>query len=67
VNFDCPNCITPWKCNGPHLEKISHIHYKFDYGYFLFCENKWNLIPFEKKLSIEDLMEMLEVFKYLDE
>lgn len=16
----CPNCITPWKCNGPHLE-----------------------------------------------
>ena len=17
--FDCPNCVTPWKCNGPHI------------------------------------------------
>ena len=16
----CPNCVTPWKCNGPHLQ-----------------------------------------------
>lgn len=18
----CPNCITPWKCNGPHIEEL---------------------------------------------
>jgi hypothetical protein len=17
--FECPNCVTPWKCNGPHI------------------------------------------------
>jgi len=17
----CPNCVTPWKCNGPHIER----------------------------------------------
>ena len=19
IDYMCPNCITPWKCNGPHL------------------------------------------------
>ena len=19
--YMCPNCLTPWKCNGPHTEK----------------------------------------------
>lgn len=19
VDYMCPNCVTPWKCNGPHL------------------------------------------------
>lgn len=19
VEYMCPNCVTPWKCNGPHL------------------------------------------------
>jgi hypothetical protein len=25
VNEDdmCPNCVTPWKCNGPHIEKVT--------------------------------------------
>ena len=22
VDYDlCPNCITPWKCNGPHIPR----------------------------------------------
>lgn len=20
-DYMCPNCVTPWKCNGPHLQK----------------------------------------------
>ena len=19
--YMCPNCLTPWKCNGPHIEE----------------------------------------------
>lgn len=19
-DYMCPNCVTPWKCNGPHLD-----------------------------------------------
>jgi len=19
--YMCPNCVTPWKCNGPHIEE----------------------------------------------
>jgi len=21
ADWMCPNCVTPWKCNGPHLER----------------------------------------------
>ena len=20
-DYMCPNCVTPWKCNGPHIEE----------------------------------------------
>jgi hypothetical protein len=32
--FECPNCVTPWKCNGPHitggLEFTAHIDAAID-------------------------------------
>jgi hypothetical protein len=21
ADYMCPNCVTPWKCNGPHIPK----------------------------------------------
>lgn len=23
--YMCPNCVTPWKCNGPHIEDIEDV------------------------------------------
>ena len=32
--FECPNCVTPWKCNGPHItggpEFTAHIDAAID-------------------------------------
>lgn len=41
----CPNCVTPWKCNGPHIalpDRIvvdQHGHYWRDYGDY------WSMCP----------------------
>lgn len=23
-DYMCPNCVTPWKCNGPHIPEVPH-------------------------------------------
>jgi hypothetical protein len=33
--MECPNCITPRKCNGPHLEKSWEGLYNSTDGYFM--------------------------------
>jgi hypothetical protein len=41
----CPNCINPYKCNGPHVFTLSDKVYKCEYGYLIkrrmgFCANR---------------------------
>lgn len=63
--MDCPNYLTPWKCNGPHLKKMSEIHYLSNEGYYLFNE-KWIFIPFEKQFDENQLLEIAETLKFLN-
>ena len=66
--MECPNCITPWKCNGPHLELVSNIHYKSEYGYFLNkSNNHWVFLPFEKELDSDILLGIMDTLKNLNE
>lgn len=62
--MDCPNCLTPWKCNGPHLYKKSDIHYSFDYGYFLLENRQWHFLPSEKKLNKEQLNDIIDILNW---
>lgn len=39
--MDCPNCQTPWKCNGPHLLKGSEYHYQSIDGYYIKEKDYW--------------------------
>ena len=49
----CPNCVTPWKCNGPHIlegdnEMNEHV-------------SKWRELDEEQKaIAIELLTELIE-------
>ncbi len=65
---NCPNCVTYWKCNGPHLEKMSEIHYRSCDGYYLFDSplKQWVFVPFEKNFNEENLTSILETLKYLN-
>lgn len=68
--MNCPNCITPWKCNGPHLEKINDSHYKCEYGYFLrnpspFID-EWAFIPLEKSFKASILQEIIDTLNYFN-
>jgi hypothetical protein len=51
-----------------NLEKISDLHYKCPYGYFIFKKNEseWVFIPFEKEFNTEELMEVFGILKSLD-
>ena len=44
----CPNCVTPWKCNGPHLTAESM--------------SKWQGLDQEQKagIAVELIKELLE-------
>ncbi len=53
--MECPNCITPWKCNGPHLEQMSDSIYKSIHGYFLIKNDRWIFTPVDKEFDLEDL------------
>lgn len=64
---DCPNCITPWKCNGPHLEKITENNYKCGEGYFLFENSVWVFLPFEKNFDKESLLCIIDILSFLNE
>ena len=26
TEYLCPNCVTPWKCNGPHIPDPTTVH-----------------------------------------
>jgi hypothetical protein len=63
--MECPNCITPWKCNGPHLLKISEIHYKSIDGYYI-KNQKWFFIPFEKYFDEKLLIKISDTLNFLN-
>jgi hypothetical protein len=62
--MECPNCLTPWKCNGPHLEKLNENLYKTINGYFMF-ENKWVFVPLEKEFDQKELTDIIDTLNFL--
>jgi hypothetical protein len=59
--MECPNCITPWKCNGPHLERISDSVYKSEHGYFMRRESgQWIFTPIEKEFDSYTLLGIVD-------
>jgi hypothetical protein len=64
---DCPNCQTPWKCNGPHLSWISNVIYKSNHGYFMFKNNEWKFTPIEKEFDSDELLDIAETLINLNE
>lgn len=65
--MDCPNCQTPWKCNGPHLLKLSEYHYNSVDGYYIKQNEVWKFFPFEKGLDSEELTNISLTLSYLNE
>lgn len=67
--MDRPNCITPWKCNGPHLFKVHDTLYRSEYGYFLLKKesNEYVFIPHEKEYSTDDLLDISDTLRNLNE
>ena len=65
--MDCPNCITPWKCNGPHLLPMSDGIYESIYGYFMLKNNRWTFTPLEKEFDTDDLMMVADTLRNLNE
>jgi len=66
--MECPNCITPWKCNGPHLEKVSNFLYKSIHGYFMLNQSKeWIFTPIEKEFDSDLLLDIMDTLKNLNE
>ena len=65
--MECPNCITPWKCNRPHLELMSDIYYKCEYGYFMMKEdNRWIFLPFEYEFDADLLLGIMDTLRNLN-
>jgi hypothetical protein len=40
----CPNCVSPYQCNGPHVFTLSDKVYKCEYGYFI-LKDEWVFVP----------------------
>ena len=66
MTLDCPNCLTPWKCNGPHLEKCSNGWYGFIHGFFIKENKDWVFLPNEKEINYQDLISITETLKILN-
>ena len=68
MNTECPNCITPWKCNGPHLQYVSDIIYKSEHGYFISGNDRvWRFAPFEKEFDTDTLLSIMDTLRNLNE
>lgn len=69
MNTDCPNCVTPWKCNGPHLEKSWDGLYNSGDGYFLFSQSlqKYHFIPYEKEYDEDQLLDIANTLRILND
>jgi hypothetical protein len=65
--MECPNCQTPWKCNGPHLLPMSDSIYESIYGYFILKNNRWIFTPLEKEFYTDDLMIIADTLRNLNQ
>ena len=66
--MEYPNSITSAKCDPLHLEWMSNIHYKCQYGYFLMKENQnWVFLPFEYEFDTGLLSGIIDVLNNLNE
>lgn len=65
--LDCPNCLTPWKCNGPHLEKVHDHYYKSKQGHYTF-ENgvEWLFLPVEREFTKDELLSVYDTLDVLN-
>lgn len=63
----CPNCQTPWKCNGPHLLWISDNIASSNEGYFLIEEGQYFWLPLEKHYSKDELFSIGDTLTILNE
>jgi hypothetical protein len=64
---DCPNCQTPWKCNGPHLLSLNNDIYQSIDGYYIRKNNKWKFTPVEKEFEDGELLDIAETLINLNE
>lgn len=66
--MECPNCITPWKCNGPHLDWISDSVYKSEHGYFMLNQSgEWIFTPIEKEFDTDILLGIMDTLRNFNE
>jgi hypothetical protein len=65
----CPNCISPYKCNGPHIYHITNKVYRCDYGYFIFRDetSKWIFTPSERDFDTDMLLSVMDTLRNLNE
>lgn len=65
----CPNCVTPWKCNGPHLDKRWEGLYNSSDGYFMMSKitNKYQFIPHEKEYDEDHLLDIANTLRILND
>jgi len=65
----CPNCVTPWKCNGPHIFVLTDNIHKCEYGYFILRENsnEWIFTPIEQDFDVYALMLVSDTLRNLNE
>lgn len=68
IEEKCPNCITPWKCNGPHLDRVSDVIYKSEDGYFMTNTlNEWVWLPHDKEYHFDNLLRIMDTLQNLNE
>jgi hypothetical protein len=62
----CPNCVSPYKCNGPHVFALSDKVYKCEYGYFI-LKDEWVFVPIETEFSSDTLFTITNTLRNLNE
>lgn len=65
--MNCPNCITSWKCNDPHIIKNSSGYYTSSDGIFTKEFKEWKFIPYEKSFNSNQLLDIINTLNILNE
>ena len=67
--MECPNCVTPCKCNVPHLEKVYENIYRSKDGYYMLSKitDKWVFVPYEGEYTAQNLLDIANTLSILSE